>query len=81
MAHQSNTTALGRAAEEGHLDLAVAQLLAVVHHAVPGLLPAGRLVVFQTQHRSTEGRIRFDDAAEADLEQGGQRRAEAPAQS
>lgn len=78
MAHQSHPAALWRAAEEGDPDFAVSKPLAVVHHGIPGGLAASGLEVVEVDEVGAERGVCRDDPAEADLEQGRERRTEMP---
>lgn len=69
MTHESDATALGRAAEEGNLGLVATQLLGVSEHGLPSGRRARVFVVLNSIEMSPEAGVGLDDTAEADMEQ------------
>ena len=78
MSHKGDTTALGSAAEEGDLDLVLAQSLGEAHSGLPGSAATGILVVLNGGEVGAESGVSLDDATEANLEQGNKGWAKVP---
>jgi hypothetical protein len=69
VAHESHTTSLRSAAEEGNLDLTGTEILSIVVHGIPCWLLASAAEVVQLQKLSLESTISLDNAAVTDVQQ------------
>lgn len=72
MTHESDTSALGSATEEGNLGLLLAESVGVELHGVPCGQAAGGFVIRDGGEVDSEASISLDNASPADLQQGNQ---------
>lgn len=80
MSHQSDTTALRGAAEEGNLGLVLAQSLRELQSGIPGALAAGIAVVLDRVEVGAEAGIGLDDTTPSNLQERNERGAKVPAE-
>ena len=76
MTHESDATALGRAAEKGNLDLVGAQLLGKVGDGGPRARATGVLVILEGREVGAEASVSLNNAAPADLQKRDERGSE-----
>lgn len=65
--HESDTAALGSAAEESYLGAISAQELGEMHHAIPCSRCTSILVVFEVSDLGSEACVSLHHSSEADL--------------
>lgn len=78
MSHESDTTALRGAAEEGHLRLVSTQLLSKREHGLPGCRRTDVLVVLDGVDWGSEASICLDNPTESYVKQRSQRGTKVP---